>query len=76
MKGLILRRDYPVSQYGQYGEQCTIGCSKFSSSRKTENVGRMAEELVKALKQESFHTLSFPGSLLDHGLRNGRRREN
>jgi hypothetical protein len=30
----------------------------------------------KSLKQEGFRTPSFPRSLLDHGLRNGGRREN
>jgi hypothetical protein len=27
--------------FGLYGVQCRIGCSRFISSRKTENVGRM-----------------------------------
>jgi hypothetical protein len=30
----------------------------------------------KSLKQEGFRTPSCPGSLLDHGLRNGGQREN
>jgi hypothetical protein len=28
--------------FGKYGIQCTIGCSGFTSSRETENAGRMA----------------------------------
>jgi hypothetical protein len=31
------------ADFGQYGVQCTIGCSGFASSRETDNVGRMAE---------------------------------
>jgi hypothetical protein len=53
--------------------QCTIGCSGLTSKRETENVGQVGE-IGKSLKQEGFRTPSFPGSLLDHGVRNGGRR--
>jgi hypothetical protein len=33
-------------------------------------------KIAKSLKQEGFRTPSFPGCLLDHGLRNAGRREN
>jgi hypothetical protein len=42
MKWLILGE---TGYFGQYGVQCTIGCSRFTSNRETENVGQMAEKL-------------------------------
>jgi hypothetical protein len=44
-----------------------------SRNRKCWTNGR---KVGKLLKQEGFRTPSFPGTLLDHGLRNGGRREN
>jgi hypothetical protein len=44
MEELILIRDRLL---WAYGVQCTIGCSRFASSHKVDNVGRIAEELGK-----------------------------
>jgi hypothetical protein len=41
----IERADFETDYFEQYGVQCTIGCSRFTFNRETENVGRMAEKL-------------------------------
>jgi hypothetical protein len=37
---------------------------------------RNGKKVGMSLKQDGFRTPSFPGSFLNHGLRNGGRREN
>jgi hypothetical protein len=64
--------------------QATLGnmmCNAQSVARDLLQVAkqRMLDEWQKSWKvaeQEGFRTPSFPGSLLDHGLWNGGRREN
>jgi hypothetical protein len=73
MNGLILRQDRLLQ---------AIWCTKHNrlldiySQLRNRGCWTNGRKVGKSLKQEGFHTPSFPWSLLDHDLRNGGRREN
>jgi hypothetical protein len=73
MKGLILRRDRLL-----WAIWCTMHnrLLKICFQSQNREFWTNGRRVGKSLKQEGFQTPFFPGSLLDHGLRNERQREN